>query len=152
MFEPDDRLLVIYTDGYYELCDTEQNRRFDIEKIALVEKFTAEKVITAVYLDSDKGQFNVKRFKIETSTTNTKFFFIKEADGNRIITVTTVPEPILAVHTGRGQQVRSAKFKIAKMVDIMGWKAIGAKLMDYSKTIEMQWIKPDPVEQSELFD
>jgi topoisomerase-4 subunit A len=152
MFEPDDRLLVIYTDGYYELCDTEQNRRFDIEKVALVEKFTAEKVITAVYLDSDKSQLNVKRFKIETSTTNTKFFFIKEAEGNRIITVTTITEPVLAVHTGRGQQVRSAKFKIAKMVDIMGWKAIGAKLMDYSKTIEMQWIKPDPVEQSELFD
>jgi topoisomerase IV subunit A len=25
------------------------------------------------------------------------------------------------------------------MVEVMGWKAIGAKLMDFSKTIEMQW-------------
>jgi len=55
--------------------------------------------------------------------------------------VTTEAEPILLVETGKGQQVRSAKFKIAKMVEVMGWKALGAKLMDYSKTVEMSWDK-----------
>ena len=27
------------------------------------------------------------------------------------------------------------------MVEVMGWKAVGAKLMDYSKSIEMEWEK-----------
>lgn len=152
MFEPEDRLLVVYKDGYYELADTEQNRRFDTEKFLLIEKFKPEKIVTAVYLDTDKNQFNVKRFKIETTTANTKFFFIKEAEGNRIEAVTTIDEPLLAVHTGKGQQVRSAKFKIAKMVELMGWKAVGAKLMDYSKTIQMEWVKQEPVEQQQLFE
>ncbi len=151
-FEPDDRLLAVYNDGYYELSDTEQNRRFDTDKLILIEKFIPEKIITAVYLDTDKNQYNVKRFKIETTTANTKFFFIKEANGNRVEAVCTLDEPLLAVHTGKGQQVRSAKFKIAKMVDIMGWKAVGAKLMDYSKTIQMEWVKPEAVEQQQLFD
>ncbi|MBW7952995.1 MAG: DNA gyrase/topoisomerase IV subunit A, partial [Chitinophagaceae bacterium] len=138
MFE-DDKLLVIYNDGNYEITDTELTQRFDADKITLIEKFVPEKIITAVYLDNDKQQFNVKRFKIETSTLKSKFLFIKEGENNRLEAITTNEEPILSVQAGRGQQVRKAKFKIAKMVEIMGWKAVGAKLMDYSKTVEMEW-------------
>jgi topoisomerase-4 subunit A len=135
----DENLLVIYDDGNYELTNTELTQRFESEKILLIEKFDPGKVITAVYKDNDKQQFNVKRFKIETTTFNNKFLFIKEGDGNLLEAVTTEEEPVLAVHTGHGAQVRSAKFKIARMVEVMGWKAVGAKLMDYSKGIEMEW-------------
>lgn len=137
----EEKILVVYSDGNYELADTELTQRFDADKIVLIEKFNPEKVITAVYLENEKQQFNVKRFKIETTTLHSKFFFIKEGDGNRIEAVTTAEEPILSVQTGRGQQVRKAKFKISKMVEVMGWKAIGAKLMDYSKSVEMEWEK-----------
>ena len=141
MFEGDEKLLVIYNDGNYELTETEMTQRFEGDKILLIEKFDPEKIITAVYLDNDKGQYNIKRFRIETTTLNNKFFFIKEGDGNVLETVSTEDEPILVVQTGRGSQVRRAKFKIAKMVEVMGWKAVGAKLMDYSKSIEMEWEK-----------
>lgn len=153
MFE-DDKLLVIYNDGNYEITDTELTQRFDADKITLIGKFVPEKIITAVYLDNDKQQFNVKRFKIETSTLKSKFLFIKEGENNRLEAITTVEEPILIVQAGRGQQVRKAKFKIAKMVEIMGWKAVGAKLMDYSKTVEMEWENKtqDNNNQPELFE
>ena len=152
VFEGDDRILAVFEDGNYIITDTELTQRFDAEKILLIEKFNPDKIISAVYLDNDKGQFNVKRFKIETSTLRNKFSFIKEGEGNRLETVTTDDEPLLAVHTGRGSQVRSAKFKIAKMVEVMGWKAVGAKLMDYSKSAEMQWEKATPKDsQPELF-
>lgn len=135
----DEKLLVIYSDGSYELTDTEMTQRFDPEKVTLIEKFDPNKTITAVYLDNDKGQFNIKRFKIETSTLKTQFLFIKEGEGNRLEAVTTDEEPILVVQTGRGAQVRKAKFKVAKMVEVMGWKAVGAKLTDFNKSIEMEW-------------
>ncbi|HEX3023625.1 MAG TPA: DNA gyrase/topoisomerase IV subunit A [Chitinophagaceae bacterium] len=150
----DENLLVIYNDGNYELTNTEETQRFDADKILLIEKFNPEKIITAVYKDNDKLQFNVKRFKIETTTLNNKFLFIKEGDGNILFAATTDDEPILTVHTGRGAQVRSAKFKVAKMVEVMGWKAVGAKLMDFSKSIEMAW-EPKPKDenkQPELFE
>ena len=110
-------------------------------------------MITAVYLDNDKQQYNIKRFRIETTTLKTQFVFIKEGAGNRLEAVSSEPEPLLVVQTGRGQQIRKAKFKVAKMVEIMGWKAVGAKLTDYSKTIEMEWEqKPkDDNAQPELF-
>jgi topoisomerase-4 subunit A len=154
MFE-DDKLLVIYNDGNYEITDTELTQRFEAEKVLLIEKYNPEKIITAVYFDADKQQYYVKRFKIETSTLKSKFLFIKEGKDNLLEAVTTDEDPILAVQTGRGTAVRSAKFKIAKMVEVMGWKAVGAKLMDFSKTVEMSWEerpKEEPTNQGELFE
>ena len=149
----DEKIIIFYKDGSYELTDTELTQRFEPDKIKLVEKFVPEKVITAVYLDNDKQQYNIKRFRIETTTLKTQFVFIKEGAGNRLEAVSSEPEPLLVVQTGRGQQIRKAKFKVAKMVEIMGWKAVGAKLTDYSKTIEMEWEqKPkDDNTQPELF-
>jgi len=151
-FEAEDRLLVIYTDGNYEITDQELTQRFDVDKILLIEKYDAEKIITAVYLDSEKLQYNIKRFKIETTTLNTKFFFIKEGKDNRLETVTTDLAPVLKVQTGRGQQINRAKFKVEKLVEVMGWKAVGAKLVDYSKSVEMEWeVKETKGGQGELF-
>jgi topoisomerase-4 subunit A len=60
---------------------------------------------------------------------------------------------VLKVQTGRGAQVRSAKFKLAKMVEVMGWKAMGAKLMDFSKSVEMEWEKKEEAgPQQNLFE
>lgn len=152
-FEGDDKILVIDYDGNYEITGQELTQRFEVDNIALIEKFEPEKIITAVYLDNEKLQFNIKRFKIETSTLNTKFFFIKEGQGNKLIKVTTASEPLLNVQTGKGSQITKAKFKLVKMVDIMGWRAIGSKLLDYSKSVEMDWDnkEDDKPVQKELF-
>ncbi len=134
------------------ITDQEMTQRFDAENILLIEKFDAEKIISAVYLDKKNMQFNVKRFKIETTTLKNKFFFIKEGDGNYLEAVSTDEEPILAVQSGKGDQVRKAKFKIAKVADVMGWKAVGNKLLDYSKSVKMEWEKKkDDNQQPELF-
>ncbi len=151
-FAPEDRILVIYADGNYEVTDQELAQRFDADKILLIEKFDPEKIITAVYLDSEKAQYSIKRFKIETNSLNNKFFFIKEGEGNRLETVSTEQEPILIVQSGRGSKIRKAKIKTAKLVDIMGWKAVGAKLADYSKTLTMEWEVKKKQDQPELFD
>jgi topoisomerase-4 subunit A len=150
-FEPDDRILLIYSDGNYEITDQEMTQRLDAENILLIEKFDPEKIITAIYLDDEKKQYNAKRFKIETTTLHNKFFFIKEGKGNRLEAVSTDAEPILAVQQGRGAQVRKAKFKLEKVVEVMGWKAVGTKLVDFSKSVEMEWVPNKQTKQPELF-
>jgi topoisomerase-4 subunit A len=150
-FDAEDRVFVIYTDGTYEITDQELTQRFNPEEVMLVEKFDPERIINAIYLDKDKLQYNVKRFKIETTTLRTKFVFIKEGKDNILEAVSTEEEPILIVHSGKGSQVRKAKFKIAKMVDVMGWKAVGAKLVDYNKSIMMEWEVKEQTTQPELF-
>ncbi len=152
-FDAEDRIIVMFTDGNYEITDQELTQRFDVEKILLIEKFKVDKIVTAVYLDNEKLQYNIKRFKIETTTLKSKFFFIKEGKDNRLAMVTTEEQPVLIVKTGRGQLERNAKFKVNNMVEVMGWKAIGAKLTEFNKTIEMEWEKTEETDslQTALF-
>ena len=138
-FESDERVLVIYSDGNYELTDTELTQRFDAGKILEIRKFDPEKIITAIYLDNEKLQYNVKRFKIETTTLHNKFLFIKEGEGNRLEAVTLHESPIVLIKSGRGAQARTQKIKIAGFVEVMGWKAVGSKLFDYAKSVEVEW-------------
>jgi len=152
-FEAEDRILVVYKDGNYEITDQELTQRFDPENVILIEKYNPESILTAVYLDKEKVQFNVKRFKIETSSLKNKFFFIKEGAGNYVEAVTTDDDPVLAMQSGKGSQVRKAKIKLAKVAEVMGWKAIGAKLTDFNKSIEMEWLKEEPAgPQGSLFE
>jgi topoisomerase IV subunit A len=151
-FDSEDRLLVIYSDGNYEIADTELTQRFDAEKIISIEKFDPEKIITAVYLDKEKYQYNVKRFKIETTTLRNKFSFIKEGEGNYVEAVTSEPDPVILISSGRGAQAKTQKIKLGSFVEVMGWRAVGAKLFDYNKSVSMDWdIKKKKTNQQELF-
>ncbi|HYM94818.1 MAG TPA: DNA gyrase/topoisomerase IV subunit A, partial [Chitinophagaceae bacterium] len=151
MFNEEDRILVVYNDGNYEITDQELTEKLDAEKVLLIEKFDPEKIISAIYLDNEKKQYIVKRFKIETNTLHNKFSFIKEGEGNHLEAVTTENEPVLAIQSGRGTQVRKAKIKIDKVAEVMGWKTVGTKLVDYNKSIEMEWVKKKESQQQELF-
>ncbi len=151
-FGPEDKIISFYGDGTYKITDQELSQKFDTDKLILIEKFKPEKIVSAVYLDKEKLQFNVKRFKIETTTLGTKFSFIKEGEGNYLEAVSTSEEPILVVQSGRGSQVRKAKFKIAKTAEITGWKTVGTKLVDFTKTMTMEWQKSKEEKQGELFE
>jgi len=151
MFDADDKILVVYNDGNYEITDQELTQKLDAEKVLLIEKFNPEKLITAVYVDMDKKQYMVKRFKIETTTLKNKFLFIKEGEGNYVEAVTTDAEPVLAVQQGRGAQIRKGKLKLAKSTEVSGWKTVGTRLLDYSKSVEMVWVKAKGSSQPELF-
>ena len=152
VFDAEDKILVVYSDGNYEITDQELTQKLDSEKVIFIEKFNPEKIVTAVYADMEKKQFMVKRFKIETTTLKNKFMFIKEGDGNYVEAVTTTEEPVLAMQQGRGAQIRKGKLKINKLAEVTGWKTVGTKLADYSKSTEMEWIKPKEEDnQPELF-
>jgi topoisomerase-4 subunit A len=151
MFDGDEKILVVYNDGNYEITDQELTQKLEAEKILLIEKFKPENIVTAVYVDMDKKQFMVKRFKIETTTLKNKFLFIKEGEGNYVEVVTTAEEPLLAVQQGRGTQVRKGKLKLTKAAEISGWRTVGTKLLDYNKSVEMEWVKSKDSNQPELF-
>lgn len=150
-FDGEDKILVIYNDGHYEITDQELTQKLDAEKLLLIEKFNPEKIVTAVYADLDKKQFMLKRFRIETTTLRNKFFFIREGENNYVEAVSTSEEPVLAVQQGRGAQVRKGKLKLTKMAEVSGWRTVGTKILDYSKSVEMEWVKGKASSQTELF-
>ena len=151
-FDPEDRILVFYKDGNYEVTDQEMTQKFDPEQVLWICKFDATAVVSAIYVDAEKKQFMLKRFKIETTTLRNKFLCIKEGNSNSLEAVSTDPEPILSIQQGRGAQMRKAKLKIAKMAEVTGWRTVGVKMADYSKSTELEWVEANPTAQSSLFE
>lgn len=151
-FEADEKILVLYNDGYYEITDQELTQRLDTEKVLLIEKFDPTKIITIIYFDAEKMQFNIKRFNIETTTLHSKFLCIKEGQNNYVELVTTEENPTLVLHIGKKDQATTQRIKVADFIEVMGWKAAGNKLVD-KKAVDMEWekSKDKAIKQAELF-
>ncbi|RPE05921.1 DNA gyrase/topoisomerase IV subunit A [Chitinophaga lutea] len=127
-FEGDDKILVFYKNGTYELTNYEITNRYESNDAVYIEKFSPEKLVTAIYFDADKKQFNVKRFKIETATLNNKFLFIKEGPNNYLELVTTQADPIVVLRTGKKRDPEEEEISLAEAYEVTGWKAVGTKI------------------------
>jgi topoisomerase-4 subunit A len=148
-FENGDRIIAFYSDGSYELTDYELSNRYDPDTLVLIEKFDPEKIITAVYYDADKEQYNVKRFRIETQTLNNKFTFIKEGKNNRLELVTTRQSHLQAtLITGKKRSdAKKTEVDLGQVADITGWKAVGNKLC--GKEFNSLELLPEPEEEKD---
>ncbi len=135
-FDNGDLILVITNDGKYMLTNFELANRYDPEKVIVIEKFNPETVVSAVYYDAEQDNFFVKRFKIETQTTDKPFTFISESKGSRLIVATTEQDPELEIEylKGRPKKEFSEKVKISDLIGVKGWKARGNRLSRFQVT------------------
>jgi topoisomerase-4 subunit A len=83
-----------------------------------------------------------------------KFFFIKEEKNIELETVTTAADPVLYFEKGRGAQTQKIKYKIGKNIEVTGWKAVGTRFEDYSKSVKMHWVNAgdNTAAQQSLFE
>jgi topoisomerase-4 subunit A len=126
-FNEKDRIIVFYKDGTYELTDYELTNRYETDNVELIEKFHPEKVVTAIYFDAKKKEFNAKRFLIESQTLKNKYSFIKEAEGNYLQMVTTQQEPVVIIRTGKKKSdIKETIVPLHETVDVTGWKTVGS--------------------------
>jgi topoisomerase-4 subunit A len=131
-FEGDDKLIAFTRNGSYKITGYEITNRYEPEKTLLVEKFNAEKPVSAIYVDGDSKQYFVKRFMIETSTPDKDFPFISEAIGSRLVVVTTseTPEVELELIKGKDKKKATEIVNLEELIDVKGWKAIGNRLSE----------------------
>lgn len=127
-FEGEDKILVFYKNGTYELTNYELTNRYESNDAVYIEKFNPERIVTAIYYDADKKQFNVKRFKIETQTLNNKFLFIKEGADNYLELVTTQAEPVVLIKTGKKRDPEEEEIALHETIEVTGWRTVGNKI------------------------
>lgn len=128
-FNQEDKIIAFYKDGHYELTDFDLSNRYEAEQVMHIEQFDAGRIITAVYYDADKTQYNVKRFHIETQTLKSKFLFVKEGAKNKLILITTDQHPIAHLKTGKKKsEAIEEVVDLTEKVNVSGWKAVGNKL------------------------
>ncbi|MCX2744350.1 DNA gyrase/topoisomerase IV subunit A [Mangrovivirga sp. M17] len=126
-FNGDEKILVIYDSGEYELTNFELTNRYEAGKVKLITKFDPERPVSAVYYDSGSKTTYIKRFLIETSTLDKKFLFISEGRGSKLLFASTAFKPVINVKYQDGKSRSEEDLKVEDLIDIKGWKAIGNK-------------------------
>jgi topoisomerase-4 subunit A len=144
-FQGDDRILVLYEDGGYELTTWELTNRYEGKgKILELTKCTPDLVVSAVHSDGATGRNFVKRFRIETSTVDQKFSYINESEGSKLLFATTKPGAVVSLKFTR-KNAEDEELNLESFIDVKGWKAIGNKLSDEKiRKVEMvRWSEPE---------
>ena len=125
-FKGDDRILCITRSGSYQLFPFALGTHFPDDALTVV-KWNPKDVLTAVYWDGEKEQFNVKRFVIEPSRDPVRF--ITEHDQSKLILHSLVPEPRLHIaYDKRSTSKPDEDVDLADFIGIKGAKALGNRL------------------------
>tara|TARA_R110002020_G_scaffold133140_4_gene297165 strand:- start:2137 stop:4758 length:2622 start_codon:yes stop_codon:yes gene_type:complete len=130
-FLGDDRILVCYKNGDYELTTFELTNRYDPTNILLIEKFDPDKVLSAIYFDGGSKTYYVKRFQIETTTLNKNFNFISDHKNSYLKLISSEKQPQARVTLIKGKEEEVMEYDLDMLIDIKGWKALGNKLSTY---------------------
>ncbi len=130
-FEVDDKVLVIYKTGEYEIASLDLNRRFNLSEIELFEKFN-NSVITCLHYIGNKKSYYLKRFKIETNQSDRLFTFIDDSRGSKFVRSTININPTLNFNYRLKNGEKKLKhLNVIDFIDIKGWKASGNKVPSY---------------------
>jgi len=139
-FKGDDKILTIYQDGYYRITGYDLSTRFD-EELVLIEKFDPDKVITAVYWEGEKEQYNVKRFKAEVS--QKPVIFITENENSRLEFATSHPSPIAKLQFDqRSSNLPDEEIALEEFISVKGVSAMGNRLTPH-KVKSIDRIEPE---------
>jgi topoisomerase-4 subunit A len=156
-FNTDDKILVVYKDGNFELTNFELSNRYQQELIHSIDKFNPNHIFTVVHFAGDDKTYYVKRFKIDVTVLDKKYLLISESKNSKMLIFTSLENPEveirLASSKGKTGHVTTAALK--EYIDIKGWKATGNKLGTEIESVLLlkpkEDVKPEE-QQTSLFD
>ena len=129
-FDAEDRIVVFYNDGSYELTNYELTNRYETDRVLHLTKLEEKLVASVIYLEGDSKTYYVKRFQVETTTLDKNFNFISESKGSKleIFSIAVNPEVEVNHLKGKTKDKVTEKVNLKDFIDIKGWKAVGNKL------------------------
>lgn len=145
-FLGEDRIIVFYKNGDYELTTFELTNRYEANNVLLIEKFDQEKVFSAIYYDGASKIHFVKRFLIETTTLNKKFNVISDHKQSTLVVISSDKQPQVKVLLEKGKEKEEVEYDLDMLIDIKGWKSIGNKLSSH-KVLDVKLLTNTPEKQ-----
>lgn len=126
-FKAEDRILVFYKEGSYELTSFELTNRYEPNQVLSLCKFHKDRPVNALHMDASSKTFYVKRFLIETTTQDKRFAFISEAKGSKLLFANNSEEAVVTVAYKDGRKNEERELDLTEVIDVKGWKAMGNK-------------------------
>ncbi|MFD2597558.1 DNA gyrase/topoisomerase IV subunit A [Sphingobacterium corticis] len=128
-FDGSDKLLVILSDGSYELSSFDLTNHFD-EKMIRLERFEPEHIYSAIQQDGKTGTYYVKRFKFDDLPIGKRVKFINEDAGSKLVLLTNGADPMVKLNIlkGKSQTPEELDQPLSEIIDVKGLKAQGNRL------------------------
>ncbi|WP_372768132.1 DNA gyrase/topoisomerase IV subunit A [Lutibacter sp.] len=140
-FKPEDRLLIINQKGIIKTIKPELSTHFESDMIVL-EKWTPEKPVSAIYYDGDKEKYFVKRFMIDNP--NKEELFISEHPKSQLEMVVTDYRPMADILFSK-RNLEPILLNFEEFIAIKGIKAQGNQLTS-DKIKQVNMLEPLPYE------
>ncbi|HCX22138.1 MAG: DNA topoisomerase IV [Flammeovirgaceae bacterium] len=152
-FNPEDQIIVFYKDGSYELTSFELTNRYEPNQIIILSKFKADVPVNAIHYDAENKVFYVKRFLVETTTSNKRFGFISESKGSKLMFASNSKNTKVEVVYKDGRSKEKQELDLLEVIDVKGWKAIGNKcpiqnIQEVTEIVEKEEEDSDAKDQS----
>ena len=145
-FRGEDKLLIINNKGESKTVTPQMELHFD-QVPEILERWVNDKPITAVYYDTEKARYFIKRFTIENE--NKEDSFIK--DGGELIYVGAEWRPVLEVEFVKprgGDPLPPKLINVEEFISIKGYKAMGNQLTDKKvKSIRLKKSLPYEIQE-----
>src|SRR5690606_37570904 len=128
-FDGDDKILMVFKDGTYELSNFDLSNHFD-EKMIRIEKYYPEHVYTAIHQDGKSGAYYVKRFVFDDIQIGKRVSLINEEPGSKLILLTNNLNPVVKIKQlkGKSQVEEIIDQPLNELIDIKKIKAQGNRL------------------------
>lgn len=143
-FNGEQRILVVFKDGSYELTDYELTNRYETKEILMLEQFDPEQAISVLYFHHEKNAYYAKRFKIETTSIKQRFYFTDESKKSPALFASINPDAQLTYEyilpASRAKQ--QARLHIGELVEVKGWKSMGNKVTSH-KIVSVTSLEPN---------
>ena len=143
-FKGDDSLLIIQQNGSLKTIKPDLNMHFP-EDMIILEKWTSDKPISAIYFDGNKERYFVKRFLAGIQKVDQQF--IPAGSKNQLEMVSSDWKPVIEVtfsKTSKGLKDNLIQ-NIEDLISVKGIKAIGNQLTPF-KVKNINLLDPVPYE------
>ena len=125
-FTGEDKILLINKDGNSKVVTPEMSLHFD-DKLIRIEKWVPKKPLTAIYFDTEKGRYFIKRFLIESETKEDNFL----KDGGELLFFNSDWRPIIEIEFMKPREkdvIPSLEINAEEFITIKGFKALGNQI------------------------
>ncbi|MDB2325493.1 DNA gyrase/topoisomerase IV subunit A [Flavobacteriaceae bacterium] len=156
-FRGDDKLLLVDEKGVAKTVVPDLSLHFDIIPL-IMERWVQERPITAVYFDSEKDRYFIKRFLIENKNKEDNFI----GDNAKLIFVSSEWRPVIElvfVKPRGGDPLPNKSINVEDFISIKGFKAIGNQLTTtkikeviLSDSLPYEEPKEEPLENLDVID
>jgi len=132
-FNSEDRIIVFYKDGSYEMTSFDFSNRYKMSDIYILEKYNKEIIYTSVHQDGKSKNIYIKRFKVETNLLSRRFTYITEERGSKLYLISNYKDLYINYNYRlKSGEKKSKKIFVNTFIELKGYKALG-KILDKKK-------------------